>query len=221
RRHGHNEADDPSYTQPILYRKIRRHPSVATLYAAKMAREELVTQEQVGKLRAAHKHRFQDGYQQAQDAEAHYEIQDLSTLDTASIPAFCPHTALSRERVEQVIRGITTFPEDFTLHPKLQGFIDKRGKALDGGPVDWALAEALAFGSLVLEGTPVRVSGQDSSRGTFSQRHLDYADYENGRSFDLAEEHGFLTVGGSDAHFVSALGRCLTEFDVKVTSNEE
>ncbi|MCP5118221.1 MAG: multifunctional oxoglutarate decarboxylase/oxoglutarate dehydrogenase thiamine pyrophosphate-binding subunit/dihydrolipoyllysine-residue succinyltransferase subunit, partial [bacterium] len=119
RRHGHNEADDPSYTQPILYRKIRQHHSVATLYAAKMAREELVTPEQVGKLRAAHKQRFQDGYQQAQDAEAQYEIQDLSTLDTASIPAFCPHTALSRETVVQVIRGITTFPEDFTLHPKL------------------------------------------------------------------------------------------------------
>ena len=75
---------------------------------------------------------------------------------------------------------MTTFPEDFNLHPKLQGFIDKRRDILKGAPIDWATGEALAFGSLVMEGTPVRLSGQDSGRGTFSQRHLVFYDSENG-----------------------------------------
>jgi len=82
-----------------------------------------------------------------------------------------------------VVRGITQFPEDFHLHPKLRNFVEKRKEILDGGTADWALGEALAFGSLVLEDTPVRLSGQDSGRGTFSQRHLAYYDFEDGHLY--------------------------------------
>src|SRR6185295_6571119 len=97
------------------------------------------------------------------------------------IAAVCPRTGADQELIERVTEGITSFPEDFHLHPKLRGFVDKRRQALkDGGPVDWAFAEALSFGSLVLEGTPVRLSGQDSGRGTFSQRHLAFYDSETG-----------------------------------------
>ena len=93
------------------------------------------------------------------------------------------HTAVERETVERVVDAITTFPADFHLHPKLRNFIAKRREVLNGAPIDWATAETIAFGSLVLEGTPVRLSGQDSARGTFSQRHLEYYDYENGRPY--------------------------------------
>jgi 2-oxoglutarate dehydrogenase E1 component len=78
---------------------------------------------------------------------------------------------------------LTTFPSGFHLHPKLGALIDRRRQVLRGAPIDWGMGESLAFGSLVLEGTPVRLSGQDSARGTFSQRHLDYVDYENGTSY--------------------------------------
>ena len=87
-----------------------------------------------------------------------------------------------------MVEGITRFPEDFHLHPKLNGFVEKRREALkNGGPIDWAFAEAFAFGTLVLEGTPVRLSGQDSGRGTFSQRHLEFYDFETGAMSCSAE----------------------------------
>ena len=181
RRHGHNEADDPSYTQPILYRKIRSHPSVATLYSERLVREGLVTEGQVSELRRRFRTRLEEGYRAAQEEQAHYEIQELSTIEAEAIPSFCPRTAVDGAVLAGITRGITEFPPEFRLHPKLKGLIDRRRAVLDGAPVDWAMAETLAFGSLVLEGTPVRLSGQDSSRGTFSQRHLAYFDYDDGR----------------------------------------
>ena len=91
---------------------------------------------------------------------------------------------MDRELIDRIIDGITRFPSDFHLHPKLRGFIEKRRAALgDGAPIDWAFAEALSFGSLALEGTPVRLSGQDSVRGTFSQRHLAFYDSETGARY--------------------------------------
>jgi 2-oxoglutarate dehydrogenase E1 component len=183
RRHGHNEADDPSFTQPVLYRKIREHPSVAELYSEKLVREQVVTREEIAAWRAQFRARYQKGYQEAQARESRYEIQELALVSSEQIPAYCPRTAIDERTFERVIRGITTFPPGFHLHPKLKGFIDRRKAALDGAPVDWALAEALAFGSLVLEGTPVRLSGQDSARGTFSQRHLAFFDSEDGHEY--------------------------------------
>ena len=91
---------------------------------------------------------------------------------------------MNRQVLERVIHGITQFPENFQLHPKLRGFVDKRREARElDAPVDWAFGEALAFGTLALEGTPVRLSGQDSGRGTFSQRHLAFYDYETGKRY--------------------------------------
>ncbi len=88
---------------------------------------------------------------------------------------------MDRATLERVVAGLTRFPADFHLHPKLRGFVDRRREAFaKGGPIDWAMAEAMAFGSLVLEGTPVRLSGQDSARGTFTQRHATFYDYEDG-----------------------------------------
>ena len=210
RRHGHNEADDPSYTQPILYRKIRTHPSVATLYSRKLVREGVVSQEWVDGLRRKFKQRLEEGYRKAQQKEAHYEIQDLGRLEPGQVSTFCPRTAVDRATLERVIRGITSVPPDFHLHPKLRGFLERRRAVLDGSPMDWATAEALAFGSLVLEGTPVRLSGQDSSRGTFSQRHLALFDYEDGREYiplqHLASDQARFEVYDSSLSEYAVLG---------------
>jgi 2-oxoglutarate dehydrogenase complex dehydrogenase (E1) component-like enzyme len=116
-----------------------------------------------------------------------------------------------QEIAAQVLEGITTFPESFNLHPKLKGFIDRRRAIIDtGGPMDWAAAEALAFGSLVLEGTPVRLSGQDSARGTFSQRHLAYFDYETGQEYiplqHLASDQAKFAVYDSSLSEYAVLG---------------
>src|SRR5581483_2191233 len=179
RRHGHNEGDDPSYTQPILYRQIKDHPSVATLYSKRLVREGLVAGDQVQKLRSEVSGRLNDIYDASRQRAEKYDKGDLSAVDVESAPPR-PETAIAQATLERVINGITTFPPTFHVHPKLKGLLDKRRQALNGGAIDWATGEALAFGSLVLQGTPVRLSGQDSSRGTFSQRHLEYYDYEDG-----------------------------------------
>ncbi len=184
RRHGHNEGDDPSYTQPILYRKIKDHPPVSVIYGERLVREGVLAAEEVQALRKAAAKRYSDAYDAAQSGAEHYELQELSAVPTEEIGNFCPRTAVSHAAIERVARASTEFPENFHLHPKLRGFVERRREAVQkDGPVDWAFAEALAFGTLVLEGTPVRLSGQDSGRGTFSQRHLAFYDSETGRRY--------------------------------------
>ena len=184
RRWGHNEADDPSYTQPLLYRKIKDHPSVATLYSEQLTREEVATQTEVTAMRKREAGRLSDAFDAVQRHAEHFEVQELSAVPEEEITRVPHTTAVDRETLARVVRGLTSFPDNFHLHPKLRGFIEKRRQSFDGsGPIDWAYAEALAFGTLVLEGTPVRLSGQDSGRGTFSQRHLVFYDAETGRRF--------------------------------------
>jgi 2-oxoglutarate decarboxylase len=183
RRHGHNEGDDPSYTQPILYRKIRQHPSVAVQYSERLMREEFLDDAQVQEIRARVSARLNEAYDAAKKKEEPFQVQDLSAVDPEEISRPSPHTAVERATLERVVEGITTFPSEFHVHPKLAGSLKKRREILHGAPMDWATAETLAFGSLVLEGTPVRLSGQDSGRGTFSQRHLELYDSETGDRF--------------------------------------
>ena len=180
RRHGHNEGDDPSYTSPLLYRKIENHPPVSALYAERLTREGLISSEEAEKIRKRASGRLEAGFTEAREHAVRYEIQEMGIVEEYAMPKTCARTAADAATLEKVIDALTSFPPGFTLHPKLDPFIQRRRAALEGAAVDWALAEALAFGSLVLEGTPVSLSGQDSSRGTFSQRHLELYDYENG-----------------------------------------
>ena len=180
RRHGHNEADDPSYTQPILYRKIRQHPSVATLYSETLTREGVVESSQVEQMGKAVHQRLGDIYDASKKNAERYQVQEMSEPEPEDMDPPVAQTAVDRAALEQIIESITTFPAGFHVHPKLDGFLKKRREVLNGAPMDWATAETLAFGTLVLERTPVRLSGQDSGRGTFSQRHLELYDSETG-----------------------------------------
>ncbi len=183
RRQGHNEGDDPSYTQPILYRKIRSHPSVATIYSETLVRESLIDDAYVAQIHKSINQRLNEIYDASKKNREHYEVQELSAVDPEEMIAPRPNTAVGRDALERVVRAITTFPDDFHVHPKLEGFLNKRQEILRGAPMDWATAETLAFGTLVLERTPVRLSGQDSGRGTFSQRHLELYDSETGQRY--------------------------------------
>ena len=184
RRHGHNEADDPSYTQPILYRKIKEHPSVGKLYGERLVREGVLTAEEVADMRKGFAQSLAAAYDAAEKTSDRFEGQELAAVPSDEIASFCPRTSVNKATVDRVIRALTQFPENFHLHPKLRGFIERRREAIEkGGPIDWAFGEALAFGTLALEGTPVRLSGQDSGRGTFSQRHLVFVDSENAHKY--------------------------------------
>jgi 2-oxoglutarate dehydrogenase E1 component len=183
RRHGHNEADDPSYTQPILYKRIRAHPSVAVLYSERLLREGLAAQSDIDAVRKRAADWLARNFEEAQKGEERFEVQELTPVD-AGEAAPAPLTAVDHATLERVVTALARFPADFHLHPKLRGFVERRGEAFaKGGPIDWAAAEAMAFGTLVLEGTPVRLSGQDSARGTFTQRHTIFYDYEDGHEY--------------------------------------
>jgi 2-oxoglutarate dehydrogenase E1 component len=184
RRHGHNEGDDPSYTQPILYRKIKDKPSVSSLYGDRLVRERVLSEDEVKQMSKRIGARLAEAYDASQKNAERYELQELSAVPDREIENFCPRTSVNLQTLERVTRALTNFPENFHLHPKLRGFNEKRTKAMiDAGAIDWAFGEALAFGTLVLEGTPVRLSGQDSGRGTFSQRHIVFYDYETGKKY--------------------------------------
>ncbi len=209
RRHGHNEGDDPSYTQPTLYRKIKEHPSVGTLYSERLVREGILTADDVQAMRKAEGRRLSDAYDAAQAAAERYDVQELSAVPSEDIGNVCPRTSVNHSVIERVVRATTSFPSTFHLHPKLRGFVDQRREAIEkDGPIDWAFGEALAFGTLALEGTPIRLSGQDSSRGTFSQRHLVFYDSEMGQHY-IPLQH----ISPDQAHF-DVYDSSLSEFAV-------
>jgi multifunctional 2-oxoglutarate metabolism enzyme len=187
RRHGHNEGDDPAYTQPVMYRTIKEHHSVAVIYGEHLAAENVLTTAQVDALRKKVSDRLNAAFD-ANKAAGPWVLQP----SIAPAPAYSS-TAISRDMLERVVDGITFLPSSFHIHPKLDGFVKKRRETLaNDGPVDWAFAEAIAFGSLVLENVPVRLSGQDSGRGTFSQRHLSFYDFEDGHRYiplQFMDEH--------------------------------
>ncbi len=211
RRHGHNEADDPSYTQPILYRKIKDHPSVALLYGERLVREGIVRREDVDHARASASDELAEAFRVSQERSERFEVQELGPVPVEDLPVSSPRTAVEQMVLARITDGLTSFPDDFHLHPKLRGFIERRRESFRaGGPIDWAYGEALAFGSLVLEDTPVRLSGQDSGRGTFSQRHLEFFDYESGSPYvplrHLSEDQARFDVFDSSLSEYAVLG---------------
>jgi 2-oxoglutarate decarboxylase len=184
RRHGHNEADEPSYTQPLMYKKISEHPSVLALYSERLVREGALSQTEVDEIRAEVDRRLEEAFEESRKGEHHFEPDIPLAVSEEELMEFQPTggTSVGIDVIRDVARGLSALPENFQLHPKLRPFMAKRAELAGGGDtsIDWAYAEALAFGTLLYEGTPVRLSGQDSVRGTFSQRHLVLTDFENG-----------------------------------------
>ncbi len=165
RRWGHNETDEPSYTQPLMYAKIKTHPSVATLYGEKLVREGVVAREELDRLWAEKK--------AAMSSEGTPQAASFAAVERRDPRRPAPvDPAAMRSRLKVVLNALGRPPEGFEIHPKLLPFVRRRAELAQGkGEVDWATAESLAWGTLLLEGVPVRLSGQDSQRGTFSQRH--------------------------------------------------
>jgi multifunctional 2-oxoglutarate metabolism enzyme len=177
RRHGHNEGDDPTYTQPLMYQKIKQQPTVLTQYSQRLIREKVLPQAAYDERKKAYQARLAEGYDTEKKNADAYELQEVPSVQPQAIGA---PTAISRELATKVIEGITAIPPEFHPHPKIKILLEKRREAITGSSMDWAFGEAMAFGSLLLEGNPVRLSGQDVGRGTFSQRHLELYDFENG-----------------------------------------
>jgi 2-oxoglutarate dehydrogenase E1 component len=176
RRHGHNEADDPVSTQPTMYRDIHTHPSVGTLFKQRLLAEGTITADFAAALEKEMAERHDRALAEVKEAEKDKALGRFTGSTAVAQPKFSHEpvaTAVAKERLALVAHALTTVPEGFTVQSKLKTFLlEKRAKAwANEGPFDWAYGEALAMGSLLLDGIPVRLSGQDCRRGTFSQRN--------------------------------------------------
>jgi 2-oxoglutarate dehydrogenase E1 component len=194
RRHGHNENDEPAFTSPDLYRDIDSHPSVGAIFRQRLIEGSILTPEQADAYQQELWKRLENGLADAQKAAAEKkqgkEKRDAKLEGSTAVhqPPYSHDpvdTAVPKKTLERVITAITTVPEGFTVHPRVKTFVlDKRRQAFDRGyGFDWATAEAMAWGSLLLEGTPIRLSGQDCRRATFSQRHAYLYDMNSRQSW--------------------------------------
>jgi 2-oxoglutarate dehydrogenase E1 component len=196
RRLGHNEADEPAFTQPVLYRKIASHPVISELYSRELVADGTLSQAEADGL----KNQYLAGLEEAlaKVKKAAQDKTDTTAKLDGSTARFQPpysfdpaETAVSRELIEQAVHGLTVLPESFRPNPKIKRLIETRAKALsENHPIDWSFGEALAFATLLLEQTPVRLSGQDVERGTFSQRHCVLNDVESNEKYSPLQNLG-------------------------------
>jgi multifunctional 2-oxoglutarate metabolism enzyme len=182
RRHGHNEGDDPSYTQPQMYAKIDARRSVRKLYTEALVKRGDITLDEAEQALDDYQARLQAALDETRQSAP---SPDAKVRERPEPVGVLPHldTGIDRTVVDRIYDVLSTLPDGFTVHPKLERQFETRTAMFRSGEVDWALAEAMAFGSLLDEGVSVRLTGQDSRRGTFSQRHSTLVDYETG------EEH--------------------------------
>jgi 2-oxoglutarate dehydrogenase E1 component len=179
RRYGHNETDEPSFTQPKLYKRINAHPPVTKLFKDRMLQSGVLTVEESEILEKEFRNRLEIALGEVRTSgvtskkDFHRGFEESTAIFQPPYSHQEPETRVSKELIDLIVNRMTRVPEGFTIQPQVKKlFLDRRkNQHQGGGPYDWAFGEALAFGSLLVEGTPVRLSGQDSRRGTFSQRH--------------------------------------------------
>ncbi|WP_086571823.1 multifunctional oxoglutarate decarboxylase/oxoglutarate dehydrogenase thiamine pyrophosphate-binding subunit/dihydrolipoyllysine-residue succinyltransferase subunit, partial [Streptomyces alboverticillatus] len=208
RRRGHNESDNPGFTQPLMYDLIDKKRSVRKLYTESLIGRGDIT--------------LEEAEQALQDYQGQLEkvFIEVREADTAPAPAAAPapldgfpvavDTAISQEVVKRISESQVNLPEGVTVHPRLLPQLQRRASSVEDGTIDWGTGETLAFGSLLMEGTPVRLAGQDSRRGTFGQRHAVLVDRETGEDFTpllyLSEDQARFNVYDSLLSEYAAMG---------------
>ena len=202
RRHGHNEGDEPAFTQPVMYKKIGAHPSTLEIYAKRLVADGVITDGEVDKAKADWRARLDAEF----EAGTGYKPNKADWLDGKwagfkiageEEDARRGVTGVDISKLKDIGRKITKVPDGFRVHRTIARFLENRAKAIDSGVgIDWATGEALAYCSLLEEGHHVRLSGQDSERGTFSQRHSVLIDQE-----DESRYTPFNHLGGEQGHY--------------------
>jgi len=184
RRHGHSEVDDPTVTQPLLYKAIKEHPPLWEIYS-----DDIGQREEGQRIYDEAKAEYEAGQKKAKTLTKKPSMRDLPGYWSQYFggrykPEYEKATGLSREEVQELTQRLTTYPADFHIHPKVKKLLEQRAEMGEGKrDFDYGMAEALAFASLVKQGIPIRMSGQDSRRGTFNQRHSVLLDIENEQEY--------------------------------------
>jgi 2-oxoglutarate dehydrogenase E1 component len=185
RKHGHNEGDEPAFTQPLMYQKIQNRPTTRALYQMRLESEHVISLDESENLTNSLQERLVAAFKSVKEtgdvAEDRHAFDGIWRGYDNPYCFDCTATAVPHSTLVEVVKALTTAPEGFNLNRKVARRLAPQREAVEGrGSVDWALAELLAYGSLLAEGTPVRLSGQDSIRGTFSHRHAAWFDTKTG-----------------------------------------
>src|ERR671936_475796 len=215
RRYGHNETDEPAYTQPVMAAKIKSHPPVSEIYASQLVKEGVASPDDVeaeaAERRAGLQRTHKDLRRKMEAGE--YEDPTSSALQTGELDrSKSPEveTAVSEDRLRSLNAQLLKVPESFTIHRKLRKPLTRRLEILDDGPIEFGHAEALAFASLLTEGTHIRLTGQDTERGTFSHRHLALHDEKTGLKYvpiqNLEEARAPFELHNSPLSEIACLG---------------
>lgn len=214
RKHGHNESDEPAFTQPVLYKTISSMPPIGKSLAERYVASGEFTQDEVDALEQKYTARLETAFETAKSQESDTPLnpfEDSSAVEQAPYNFKGYETKVSHERLHHIVKKHTEFPEAFNVNRKVKRQMAARLKSFeDDTGIDWGLGEALAFGSLLMEGTPVRISGQDSKRGTFSHRHAVIYDEETRERYcnllDLGEDQAQFCVHNSLLSEAAVLG---------------
>ncbi len=189
RRFGHNEGDEPAFTQPVLYSHIKNHPTPREIYAKKLAAEGAISETQAQADFDAEMNRIQEMLEKSRKEQVTPKFFTLEGvwkgLRRPAVQDFWVKvdTTASEDTLQSVGKLLTSYPNGFTPHPKLAKLLESRKKMMETRELDWGMAELLSYGALVKEGIPVRISGQDAGRGTFTHRHAIFHDVNNGTRF--------------------------------------
>ena len=175
RRYGHNETDEPAYTQPIMYALINQHRSVRKLYTEQLINRGDITLEEAEAALDDFKSRLEVAFEDTRGSTPALKPDERRVSEIT----FVPETKVAKPILEKIATQLSSWPEGFTPHPKLEKIIQKHKADFEAGSVEWATAEQLSLGSMLLDGVPIRMSGQDTRRGTFSQRHAVFVDFNN------------------------------------------
>ena len=210
RRRGHNEGDDPSYTQPLMYDLIEQKRSVRKLYTESLIGRGDITIEEAEQVLADYQQQLERVFTEVREADAS-EVDGWTTVpDYPEKSTGDTRTSITRDVLKRISDAYTTPPDGFTVHPKVMPQLQRRAAAITDGPIDWGTGEILAFGSLLLEGRPVRLAGQDSRRGTFVQRFATIIDRRNADEWtpltNLSDEQAKFYVYDSLLSEYAALG---------------
>ncbi len=199
RRYGHNEMDEPAFTQPLFYRAIDNHPPTQKVYTDKLKAEGSLSDEAMAEIQRRIESDLNDARESARAAPMRYKTDRFQGVWKGITTRYKPvdfKTGVDLAVLEKVVGAISSVPEGFTPHRKLKRLLKQRAQVFEKDRVDWAMAEALAFGSLLEEGSGVRLSGQDCRRGTFSHRHAVLFDYKTSAPYTA-----LASLGGEDADF--------------------
>ena len=192
RKYGHNEGDEPQFTQPLMYKKIKSQDSALKKYETELLNKKTLDSQQIKQIYKKRDDFFEKALKESQTKE--FVKEDYLGVSPIASPKKIAQTSINNKRLEELFKIVSKEPEQIELHPKLKKILARRQKSIENNKLDWAVCELMAYGSLIQDGFSTRLTGQDSKRGTFSHRHAVYYDYQNNEAFtplkELAKRQG-------------------------------